>query len=172
MPRLQSVVAGWAMLAVLGCSKADLEADRKAILATDKPWMDAIAAKDVEKAISFWAEDAVVMPQGQPAVLGKIALRAWATEMMKIPGFNIRWVTTQVKVASGGDMAYALAKTTTSLTGPDGKPMSIPGKAVTVWRKEADGSWKCVVDTWNDEAPPAPPTPPTPPTPPVAPRTP
>jgi len=166
------MVAGWAMLAVLGCSKLDPEADRRAILATDNPWMDAIAAKDVEKVISFWAEDAVVMPQGQPAVLGKPALRAWATEMMKIPGFNIRWVTTQVKVASGGDMAYALAKTTTSLTGPDGKPMSIPGKAVTVWRKESDGSWKCVVDTWNDEAPPAPPTPPTPPTPPVAPRSP
>jgi ketosteroid isomerase-like protein len=24
------------------------------------------------------------------------------------------------------------------------------GKAATVWRKGADGSWKCVVDIWND----------------------
>ena len=23
------------------------------------------------------------------------------------------------------------------------------GKAVTVWRKQVDGAWKCVIDTWN-----------------------
>ena len=83
MPRAR--VAGIAMLAVLGCSKPNLEAERAAILATDKPWMDAIAAKDVEKSISYWSEDAVVMPQGQPAVTGKPALRAWATEMFEDP---------------------------------------------------------------------------------------
>jgi uncharacterized protein (TIGR02246 family) len=154
MPSLRSGVAGCALLAVLGCSKPDLEAEKAAILATDKPWMAAIATKDLEKAISFWGDDAVVLPQGQPAVAGKAALRAFATEMFKIPGFNIRWETTQVTVAPGGDMAYALHKITTTLTSPDGKLLTIPGKAVTVWRKGADGAWKCVVDTWNDEAPP------------------
>jgi uncharacterized protein (TIGR02246 family) len=158
MPSLRSALAGTAMLAVLGCAKPDLDAERLAILATDKPWMDAIAAKDLERSISFWADDATVLPQGQPAVVGKPALRAFATEMFKIPGFNIRWVTTQVTVGPHGDLAYALAKNTTTLTGPDGKLISIPGKAVTVWRKEADGTWKCIVDTWNDEAPPAPPS--------------
>ena len=23
------------------------------------------------------------------------------------------------------------------------------GKAVTIWRKQRDGTWKCVLDTWN-----------------------
>jgi uncharacterized protein (TIGR02246 family) len=142
------------MLAVLACSKPDLDGERRAILATDKPWMEAIAAKDVEKAISFWAEDAVVLPQGQPAIAGKPALRKFAAESFKIPGFNIRWETTEVKVGPSGDMAYTLGRTTTSLTGPDGKPVAIPSRSLTVWRKEGDGSWKCVVDTWNDEAPP------------------
>jgi ketosteroid isomerase-like protein len=166
MPRVPTLTAVAVLLCVVGCSKPDLEAEKRAILATDKPWMDAIAAKDVEKAVSFWSEDAVVMPQGQPAVVGKAALRIWAGEMTKIPGFSIKWQTTQVTVAPSGDQAYALATTVTSMTGPDGKTFSIPGKAVTVWRKGADGSWKCVVDIWNDEAPPPPPTPPTPPTPP------
>jgi hypothetical protein len=39
--------------------------------------------------------------------------------------------------------------------GPDGTPVTVDGKAVTIWRREKDGSWKCVVDIWND-APPAP----------------
>ena len=155
MPRLW--LAGGAMLVVLGCSKPDLEAEKAAILATDQPWMDAIAAKDVEKAISYWSEDAVVMPQGQPAVTGKPALRAWASETLKIPGFNLRWTTTDLKVASGGDMAYQLVKTTTTVSGPDGKPITIPGKGATVWRKRTDGTWKCVLDIFNGDAPPAPP---------------
>jgi len=29
-------------------------------------------------------------------------------------------------------------------------------KSVTVWRKGPDGRWKCVVDAWNDDAPPRP----------------
>jgi len=150
-----SWVAGGAMLAALGCSKPDLEAERRAILATDQPWMAAIAAKDVEKTLSFWSEGAVVLAPGEPLMVGKTALRKFVTESFKIPGFNIRWETSEVRVAQGGDMAYALAKTTTSLTGPDGKPIAIPGKAATVWRKESDGSWKCVVDTWNDEKAPS-----------------
>ena len=24
------------------------------------------------------------------------------------------------------------------------------GKAVTVWRKNAAGEWRCVIDTWNE----------------------
>jgi uncharacterized protein (TIGR02246 family) len=154
MPSLRSALAGTAMLAVLGCAKPDLEAEKSAILATDRPWMDAIRAKDVERAISYWADDAVVMPPGQSPVAGKAALRAFATESFKIPGFGITWETTQVSVAPPGDMAYALAKTTTTMIGPDGKPLVLRGKAATVWRKGADGSWKCVVDMWNDEAPP------------------
>jgi hypothetical protein len=70
MPRLPTLTAVAVLLSVVGCSKPDLEAEKRAILATDKPWMDAIAAKDVRRR-SFLSEDAVVMPQGQLAVVGR-----------------------------------------------------------------------------------------------------
>ena len=53
------------MLWVLGCSKVDVEGERAAILGTDRPWQEAIAAKDVERAVSFWADDAVVIAPGR-----------------------------------------------------------------------------------------------------------
>jgi ketosteroid isomerase-like protein len=28
--------------------------------------------------------------------------------------------------------------------------LSMPGRGYTIWRKEADGNWKCVVDIWNN----------------------
>jgi ketosteroid isomerase-like protein len=116
---------------VLGCSKPDLEAALTAILATDKPWMAAIAAKDVERSISFWADDGVVMPQGQPAVVGKAAQRTFVQQQFKVPGFTLHWETTQVTVAPHGD-------TTTTLTGPGGKtnprsPWSAESSRNTGW---------------------------------------
>jgi ketosteroid isomerase-like protein len=37
----------------------------------------------------------------------------------------------------------------------EGRPMTERGRSVTVWRKEARGGWKCVVDIWNPEPPPS-----------------
>jgi len=154
--RIASGSLAGCLVLVAGCSRVDLESERDAILATDRPWQEAIAAKDVDRAVSFWADDAVVMPPSQPSIVGKPAIRRFVSESFRIPGFGIRWETTAVNVSPQGGMAYAFAKTTTTLTGPDGKSMSLPAKSVTVWRKGADGTWKCVVDAWSDDAPPPP----------------
>jgi ketosteroid isomerase-like protein len=35
-----------------------------------------------------------------------------------------------------------------------GKPVQERGKYLTVWRKQADGNWRVVIDTFNSDAPP------------------
>jgi uncharacterized protein (TIGR02246 family) len=156
MPSVRRWVVSGSLLSILGCAHVDVAAERDAILATDKPWQEAIAAKDVDRAVSFWADDAVVMAPGGASLTGKNAIRGFVAEAFKMPGFGLMWETTSVNVASQGDLAYALARTTTTVNGPDGKPTALRGKAATVWRKGADGRWRCVVDIWNDEAPPRP----------------
>jgi len=39
------------------------------------------------------------------------------------------------------------------VNGPDGKPQSMDSRATTVWRKDPDGLWRCVLDTWNEATP-------------------
>src|SRR5215472_10660446 len=156
MPGVGRWVVCCAVLSLVGCAHADLEADRAAILATDRPWQEAIAAKDVDRALSFWADDAVVLAPGQPKLVGKDAIRRFVTESFKIPGFGIRWETTSVQVSPQGELAYAFANTTTTFNGPGGRPTAMKAKSLTVWRKAPDGRWKCVVDAWNDEALPPP----------------
>jgi ketosteroid isomerase-like protein len=49
-------------------------------------------------------------------------------------------------------MAFLLSSNVVTLPGPDGRPGTTRGRAVTVWRRDADGEWRCSVDIWNDEA--------------------
>jgi ketosteroid isomerase-like protein len=133
-----------------------LEAERAALVRLDKAWAQAAAARDIEKTLSFWADDATVFPPGQPAVVGKEALRKYVSAGFALPGFSIQWETNDFVVSASGDMAYGVGTNKVAFTGPQGTPVVEHGRAVTVWRKTAGGSWQCVVDIWNAE-PSAPP---------------
>ena len=143
-------------LILLGASVAtaatvDIQAERATLLRLDKAWAAAAGARDVDRIVSYWADNATVIPPGHPAVVGKQALRQFVVETLALPGFSITWETKDFIVAASGDMAYGLATNTITLNDAQGHPMTERARAVTVWRKGADGNWKCVVDTWNPE---------------------
>lgn len=141
-------------LVALGAACAHMtrpEAERLAILKADQAWLAAVAAKDVEGTLSFWTDDAMVFAPGQPVIAGKEALRQFVKQSFDLPGFSITWETHEVNLSPHGDFAYALGTNELRVPGPDGKLMTIRGRGVTVWRKEPDGAWKCVIDIWNDQ---------------------
>ncbi|TMI97200.1 MAG: DUF4440 domain-containing protein [Bacteroidetes bacterium] len=137
----------------VGCnqSNVDLKAEEAAIMKTDSTW-SAIAkeSKDVEKIVSYWSDDAVVLAPGQPAVKGKEALRKFIEDSRQIPGFSITWKSSDVHFSPDGKMAYMSGENLMTMDDSTGKKMTIPGRGYTIWRKEADGNWKCVVDIWNN----------------------
>ena len=142
-------------VAVAACKTApvsDPAGDEAAIRATDARWLAAAQAHDLERTLSYWADDAIVMVPGAPALAGKEAIRRYVSGAFAIPDFSITWVTDRVWVAKSGDLAYATGTDHIRMTTSEGKPLVEHNKAVVVWRKEADGSWKCVVDVWNSEA--------------------
>ena len=128
----------------------DLERERVRLARRDAEW-SAVASKgrDVDSIVSYWTDDAVVMPPGLPTVTGKDALRAYVTESLKIPGFRISWKSSPPVLSEDGKVAYMTGENTVTMRGPDGATMVLPGRALTVWRKEPDGEWRCAVDIWN-----------------------
>jgi ketosteroid isomerase-like protein len=52
-------------------------------------------------------------------------------------------------------MAYSTGTDRISFTTPDGKSVTQENRAIAIWKKQADGSWKCVVDVMNPAEPPA-----------------
>jgi ketosteroid isomerase-like protein len=143
-----------------GCAhQLDAAAESQKLLARDAEWADAASAgKDIDKIVSYWSDDALVVPPGQPVVDGKAAIRAFVAASLQIPGFKIHWRSEKVAFSPDGKLAYMRgASETTVPAGPNGALVTLHGRAVTVWRLERDGQWRCVADIWNEppSAPPA-----------------
>jgi ketosteroid isomerase-like protein len=130
----------------------DLQREREQLLQRDAEWA-ALASKgrEVDRMIAFWTDDAVVYPPDMPAVRGKAALRAYVEGALAIPGFHITWTTSEASLSPDGQLAYLLSTNVITMTGPEGQPVTTGGRAVTVWRRESDGRWRCAVDIWNAE---------------------
>jgi uncharacterized protein (TIGR02246 family) len=139
------------LLASVSCASASRPDDvRVRILRLDAEWSEAAQTRDVDRVVSYWADDATVLPPGGPAIVGRAGIREFVARSFENPSFRISWKTNDVVVSEGGDFAYGMGTNKVSFTAPDGTPVTVDGKAVTIWRREPDGSWKCVVDIWND----------------------
>jgi ketosteroid isomerase-like protein len=129
----------------------DLEKQRTAILKTDREWASAVSeGQSVDQIVSFWSDDARIFAPGMPVIAGKDAIRQFVQNSLATPGFSMRWETTEVILSKDGSLAYATGTNQSTFNDAQGKKVTINGKAVTVWRKESSGVWKCVIDIWNE----------------------
>jgi uncharacterized protein (TIGR02246 family) len=129
-----------------------LEDEHQRVLQRDAEWAAlAAAGRDVDRILDFWTEDAQVFPPGLPVVKGRTALRGYVEGALAIRGFRITWSTSEATLSPDGRMAYLVSANTVTAPGGDGRLVTTRGRAVTVWRREADGEWRCAVDIWNEE---------------------
>jgi ketosteroid isomerase-like protein len=130
----------------------DMSLERTRLLERDAEWAAAaFEGRDLERVLSYWTEDAVVLPPGLPPVTGKAALRDYVKASMEIPGFRISWTSTEVTFSPDRNLAYMFSRNAVTMNDPNGTPTTAKGRAVTIWRRDFDGQWRCAVDIWNAE---------------------
>jgi Ketosteroid isomerase homolog len=134
-------------------SAADTKAIEQALRDLDDQWSTTAGAKDLEKTVAFYSEDAVVMPPNASAATTKEAIRKVWQDLLASPGLVISWKTTKVEVAKSGDLACISGTYDVAMNDASGKPVNDHGKYVEVWEKQADGKWKCGTDIWNSDLP-------------------
>jgi ketosteroid isomerase-like protein len=145
--------AAAATVFMAGCAPPpfDTATESAKLLKRDVEWAEAaLAGTDVEKIVSYWTDDAVVIPQAAATVEGKAAIREYVTASLKVPGFKIHWVSEKPVFSPNGSMAYMRGTNEITVNDARGKPMTMKGRGVTIWRLDADGQWRCVIDIWND----------------------
>jgi uncharacterized protein (TIGR02246 family) len=134
------------------------DADVKAISDVEAQSNQAWAAKDVDKIMAFYADDAVLMTPGTEAIHGKDALRTSLKGMLADPAVSLTFQSSKVDVAKSGDLGYTQGSYKLTVTDPTThKPVNDHGSYVTTFRKQADGSWKAEADIATSEVPPMPP---------------
>ena len=119
------------------------------LMQTSRDWAKTAASGDVERILSYWADDAVVLEPDKTALIGKAAIRQMVEGSMKIPKFSITWGPETGVISKDGHMGYLIEHNRVTFADSTGKVQTQFGKAVTIWRRDANGAWKCVVDTWN-----------------------
>jgi ketosteroid isomerase-like protein len=119
----------------------------------DVQWAKAVEAKNLDKTVSYYSDDAIVMPPNAAIATTKEAIRNIWKDLLASPGLVFTWKTTKVEVAKSGDMAYSSGTYELIMNDAGGKPVNDRGKYVVVWEKQPDGKWKCGADIWNSDLP-------------------
>jgi uncharacterized protein (TIGR02246 family) len=121
-------------------------ADEEAIRAADMGWSKAAGDKDAAKFATFYAENAVLMAPGMPAVKGRDAIQQAFAGLTQDPNFALSFAPTKIVVAKSGDQAYELGDFQMTTSDKKKKPATLKATYVVVWGKQMDGSWKALVD--------------------------
>jgi ketosteroid isomerase-like protein len=154
--KIKFVLAGYVTLFSFTFVCSVLPADtqsaiEQALRDLDAQWSAAAGAKDLEKTISFYSEDAIVLPTNAPAATTKESIRKTWKDLLASPGLAISWKTAKVDVAKSGDIAYTTGTYELTTNNASGKLVPDHGKYVEVWKKQPDGKWKVAVDIWNSD---------------------
>jgi ketosteroid isomerase-like protein len=128
-------------------------ADEAAIRALDEQWSATAAKNDLDGTVAFYSDDAVLLAPNAPIATDKKSIRdSWGGLLG--PNTAVSWTVSKVEEAKAGDLGYLYGTYKLSIKDPKGGPaFEDKGKILEVWRKQADGKWKCTVDTYNSDIP-------------------
>jgi len=125
---------------------------KKKIKELNNAWLKATLSDDLGTLLSYHTDDAILLPSYEPMLKGKTAILE-SNKKSKEAGFKINAMTlTTTDVWSSGNLAFAIGTYTINITIPGmSETIDDNGKYLTVYQKQADGSWKIKADTWNSD---------------------
>jgi ketosteroid isomerase-like protein len=162
--RMSNVFLGLVSLLLAAAPASNTAAAQAELMRIDAEFSAAAQKLGVGEAfLHYAAADAVMLPENQNAVKGHAGIRE---QFAGFPaGATLAWKPFHADVAASGDLGYTLgtfelrgkpatkgrpaavgnAVRRTAVTA-DGQPSVRYGKYCSVWKRQADGSWKWVVD--------------------------
>ena len=156
MPRTSHLIALGTIALLAGCKPKPVDesaAAAAAIKAADSAWEKAMSSRDTNAAVAMVDSTGSVLSSNAPIATGHQAVRALFEGFYAIPNLNLHWQASQTGAARSGELGYSTGTYEMNFNDPKGNPLSDHGKYATVWRKQADGSWKVLLDVFNSDVP-------------------
>jgi ketosteroid isomerase-like protein len=145
-------IAAVAALGVCGCTKGAKAATdpaqiEQSIRAQEAQWQKDYAAKDVNALAAHYADNGEIADVNAPVVSSDVDRRKELQALITDPNLKLTFAADRVEVASAGDLAYSRGHFAITTTDPKtNKPVNGQGSYLTVYKKQADGSWKATED--------------------------
>ena len=129
----------------------DTAADKTKLQTDALSWFDHFAAADSEGLANLYAEDALVMPPGGPAVAGRPAIKTFLGAMSA--GAKAGGISLKQGSVTGSDVSGDMGWISGTYTIQDSTGTMIDsGNYITVHHR-TNGSWLYVRDIWNSDRP-------------------
>lgn len=104
------------------------------------------------KAFATWfADDAVTLNNGRPAVLGRGNIAAQTTWDAK--AYQLTWTPEGGQMLPSGGAGYTWGHYEARAKDQHGEPVVTTGRYITLWKKTPDGSWKVALDASANQPP-------------------
>jgi ketosteroid isomerase-like protein len=111
-------------------------------------FMKAAAERGSVGYMSYYADDAVEVPNGGPIIQGKVNI-AKGMGFLDQKDNHLTWTPVGADISASGDLGYTYGTYEFRSKDKDGKPVIDRGKYTSIWKKQQDGSWKVVLDMGN-----------------------
>ena len=118
----------------------------------DHLFAQALNAGDLDALLALYEPNAVLAPQPGQVVTGAQSIREALRGFIAIKP-TLTMLETKT-IMQTGEIALNSSKWHLTGTGPDGSPMTMDGHSAEVARRQADGTWRMVIDSpwgleWN-----------------------
>ncbi len=136
--------------------QAGTAADEAAIRAMTSDYTAAVAAGDLQRFLSVFSDDVVVMPPDHPTARGRDEFTAFVKPFFD--EFTLLETISYEEIRVAGDWAVATftySFTTTPKAG--GASSQELGKGIWLFGRSGDGAWKITHAVWNRDEPSPPP---------------
>jgi len=98
--------------------------------------------------MSYYAEDAVELPNGADAIVGKANI-AKGMGFLDDKNNRLTWSPVAADVSASGDLGYTWGNFEFRSKLKDGSETVEHGKYMSIWKRQPDDTWKVAVDMGN-----------------------
>lgn len=141
---MRTIIGLCLLLPMIGYSqKSNVQSE---IENTEKAFNDLARSKGIAEAFyHFAAQDATIKRENDTLIKGRDNIKKYYSNP-KLKNASVSWKPDFVDVSRDGTMAYTYGKYIWTVKDSAGKTTDYKGVFHTVWKKQADGSWKYVWD--------------------------
>ncbi len=136
------------VLGSIFCSSVWADSVRAALSQAEQTWVKLYNARDAVGLAKRYVEDGMRLPPDASRHQGRAAIQAHLQQEFDAGLTNN--TSRPTAMGSDGNLAWLVGDFSVDYPTEGGKMATATGNYVVVYRKEADGVWRLVLETWND----------------------